>query len=311
LSKSLEVYDKSAFMERAKTLPVLPLPRNDRGSKLYEDIIETINKQYDSSKPQFDESNQRVITAGINLALNYQDLKTHEELGQIYTLLSLLYLNAGNYDNSYYYAQHAISEVRIANTDRKSNISITLPHALLAITSLSKGDVDVSWSIDHLKYAIENEKDNDLIPFTLSVFVDRLMLRLDKMKPSHLVRIQNITVRTERKYRTQANQALLVKSLVMTKKEQDFIRIVTSISPESIQCDLAKSKLKTSLNDYSDYLYVAKTCLNDVSSDEKFLKDPENKKPLLDLNRTIGQYEGYHTQLESFVSNYQCKVSVQ
>ncbi|EIC21430.1 hypothetical protein [Thiorhodovibrio frisius] len=200
LSSAVNEYQYNKLQEHSQQMPTLPLPLNGSGPSQYRKALRLLD-EIDDDLPIFSPYNKVIINDATELLrmLPYKSKKSGkttyplliltpvtavrflgressspERLIKTISLLSLLEFVSNDYVEAKEYANAAIKMAR------KSEIRRTLPAFIYATSVLY--DENPHFIKNHknfFNYAILAEPDNPLIPLLFSLYLDRLLLRID------------------------------------------------------------------------------------------------------------------------------------
>jgi hypothetical protein len=113
----------------------------------------------------------------------------------------------------------------------------------------------------------------------------------------------------DKKYQTQTSQILLVKSMIMLKKDQDFILNVCNLDLAQIRNLMeAYNLIDASLDNYLDFYSVAQSCVKLITNDEDFMEEPENKNKLADIQIALHKYRIDHKRLNGLITDFKSRI---
>jgi hypothetical protein len=295
LSNVVSSYSYSKFAEDSKKMITLPIPQNEDGSDAYKNTIIHLKKDIKNEIPLSADSNQIILKNALSSFT--PDAIDKEEFVKENTLKSYLYFATNDYKNAITYATDAISGAR------KLKIKRTLPAFIYATSSLYKESFDFNTvTNDYFRYSILAEPDNKLAPLMFSIYLDRVMYRMnDDNSLNHSAMNTIRDVAFEIKDDNIQNQSLVI---VMMRY---FIKL--KIEQQKIIA-LANSKNLTIKKNNKTLIVVGDSFIeyqNLLKSLSKILIYPSIKEHIKnnqDLNKifiTYGKYEESETYLKRVI----------
>jgi hypothetical protein len=174
-SKVYTEYKYHSFVNDSKNMTTIPLPKNTEGPDVYEKAL-VILENIDKEAPYSSYENNLIINKAFdvlpNNILNEEDYN-NKEMARIYTLKSLLLFNLFRYHEAKDFALKGIIYSRKAEKKR------TLPAFIYAVSSLYDEEFNFNKTSNDFSYSLFAEPDNKLIPLMFSVYLDRLLFRLN------------------------------------------------------------------------------------------------------------------------------------
>lgn len=267
-------YSYSKFVENSKNLATLPIPQNKDGSDEHERIIENLKNKINIEKETlFSNENQKILSEELkNNKLKNNDIKD-------LALLSYLYFSTTDYLNA---KKIAFKSIELA---REEKIKRTLPAFIFAISSL----YDEKFNFENLtknyfRYSILAEPENKLIPLMVSMYLDRILYRMNDNLDLNSKTMDSIKeIALEIKDEDLKNQSLVVimmRYIIKIKLEQQ--KILSLSKSENIKIKNDKKTLeivKQSLKEYINLVNSLKTIL-DLKSIQDYISKEEELKNL-------------------------------
>lgn len=287
IGKAVSEYRYSDLVNRSKKMVTLPLPLNDSGPKAYKAALEILEK-VDNDQPLHADSNAAVILSAIKRA--QRGLIVHElnrdELSRLSTLLAVLNFIANDYELAKKYANDAIGYARTLEIKR------TLPAFIYAVSSLYDEHVDFeTLHQSYFRYAVLGEPDNPLIPVIFSIYMDRLMLRVEQGALQLDVFDRVATLSREpvlSEFKLPVSSALLGRYFFILKLEQQKILSITGSESELIRkSPKASEELAVALNNYGLMLKAAD---REIAGLRKLEMSDEDKKEIRRFAALLGDY---------------------
>ncbi|MGD0827216.1 MAG: hypothetical protein ABSA09_03930 [Desulfobaccales bacterium] len=316
-----EMYEKNKFFENAKKLPTLPLPGKDDGPKSLQKVVQYIDSYYVHDKPSYDDENVGVINnaiAQLKHNIQYND-KDERNIEQLLTMVSLLQFNIGQYDEASATAKNVIEIFKRRESDKnrdfvgvypstlnveqypflKTKTKCSIPLSIWGISSLSNPDVNISETTSAMRQAILLEPNNKMNPLIISLYLDRLLLRQDKIKKNYFDHlISAINGIKDKGISTPCYQIILFRSLIMAKRYQDFLRIVKRTPLNNFKDEMAViDNCKFALEEYRGYNDISQMCLDQINKDNDFMKKESNRKGYNEMTNSCAKYVANYEQL--------------
>jgi hypothetical protein len=311
-----ETYEKNKFFEKANKMPTIPLPRKNDGPKSFKNVVTYINDNYVQQKAHDDPENISVIKNAINqlkLSSVYKE-DNYKTKQQLLTMIALLQLNIGEYEEASattkgiideFQKLEAANDPKFTNKDYKSypfsraKTKCSLPLSIWGISSLSDPNVDVNKTTHAIMDTINIESKNKMLPLIISIYLDRLLLRQDKIRSEDFIEISSsISDIKDANMATQCYQIILTRSIIMAKRYQDFLFTVKK-TPKKFFRDKNElmDKCKFVIAEYGNYNKVSGLCLTQINKNNSFMKKEENRKVVNDLTVAFSKYQSTHEQL--------------
>lgn len=224
---ALEKWQMDNFVKASKEMMTLPIPRNEKGGKAYVGIVKDLNKRINNEVSLFDPANQAILEeAKKNLERTMDGEKDSDYRTKNKTLMALLHLQTGDYENALMWGNRAYNEA--VNSKNKP----TLPRFIVALSKFSLPDATDTneCTLQILEPAYSNEPDNSMIPIMTACCADRLGYKFHygKITADELALFWEVVTRHNLKdsLAAQSLNILISRALVELKRNQQDILIV-------------------------------------------------------------------------------------
>lgn len=300
VNKAINDYNYHQLAETSKKLPTLPLPVNTSGFDAYEKAINAL-ENVDDEKPLSIGDNLIIINRAISIIQKDKENLDDEEKIQKYSFLALLYFNTNSYKNARENAEKAIDFARHEKLRR------TLPAFIYASSSLYLKNTDIEKiTQDYFRYSILAEPDNPIIPFLFSIYLDRLILRMndDLAKEEMLLSIFLIMQDESLEDLRFTNYSmLLMKYFFLLKDQQQKISSLSLSQNERIrQSSITLHEVEKSIIKYENLLKGAHLINHEILSlDSAF--DKENGEHTQNNNALLINYTDDKVRLAKLIND--------
>ncbi len=345
VNKVLSAYSYSNFKEESKQLMTLPLPLNNKGSEDYEKAMKVLNA-IDSTKNITIESNQQIIKdtltvfnpipkeeylkakkvvseMGVSDAWNdpdkfninndlvskYEEQKalTADEKSKNKALQSILYFIANDYLNAKKYAKESI------NFAKEEDVKYTLPSYIYAVSSLYEDNFDIEdITNEYFKYSVVEEHDNPMIPLLFTIYLDRMMYRLNDgyLNSNALDEVYDVAENSALKdQRLPLYTVLISRYLLRLKLEKQKISALTTAENTTIKN--SEKTLNIVNKSYSEYTKLLETT-EEISEELTYLAEDTDETKVIEevkkISSLVLEYENERSklkQLKSDLTTYQ------
>lgn len=293
-------YQYHDLVERSKNLTTLPLPRSTVGLENRIDALDGLD-DVDQEKPLLAPGNIELIRkaiAGLERAAKGGELD-EDDMARAHSLSSLLLLITNDYEGAREHAGRAMAVT--ANL----GLASTLPAFIYATAGLYDERFDwQSSGIGYFRASLVGEPDNKLIPLLVTIYADRLSLRMDdgSVGPESLASLRAlVNDPVLEKFRTVNLVGLTGRYFVRLKLAQQKIGALAMSNSEVIQSDRRSiSVLDKALADYAALLKGAESTLSDLKGANLSREDGHRVqvfwKLLLDYSRDRDRLAGLVTE---------------
>ena len=295
-------YHYSQLVENSRHLPTLPVPVNDEGPEIYEETIKIL-KKIDPKNPIFSTYNQNIISKAktyINNGLIGLDLESDPEARlRLEGLRAILEFITNNYQDA---KQHAYNAILLA---RRLKLRRTLPAFIYATSSLYDKNLNFKeLTQDYFRYSILAEPDNGLIPLLFSIYLDRILLRMNDNAIDTSAFYQLLTITEEKSISNFAftnNLILFTKLCIRLKLNQQKISSLCTTTNETIKkSPKTLNVVKFSMVEYNKLLKIANIVINKL----RFLVDRDDEKmteKVMNFYTLFNEYEFDTHRLEKLI----------
>jgi hypothetical protein len=297
--KVIESYDYDEFAKASRQMTTLPLPRNDRGPRVYRQALAAL-AEVENEQPLSSEHNRRVVSDAIAL-INRAKVSglDGDEIARVDTLLALLYFVSDDYLLA---VDKAVSAHNAASAE---GMISTVPAFIFATCLLYDEEINFDQSMEWFTYAISEEPDNPLSPLLFSVFMDRVMYRLndDALTIEQMRKVAAVYEATDlQSQRTPVQIAMLSRHMLLLKLEQQKISSLAQSSSERIRrSEGTVTELRNSLDDYQLLLEGANFLAGALSTSDA-LSDESVPEELRNVRELMAQYSSDRFRLEGLVA---------
>jgi hypothetical protein len=300
-SSVIEKYQYERFAEASREMTTLPLPRNGEGPDSYESAIKVL-KGIDERESLSSAGNRAVVLKAIDaMKAIREEALSEREAARKYSMLSLLHFVTNDYRAARHYAYFAFREAQDAE------IPWTMPAFLFAASLLYDEKMDFRQAIAPLRYSIHAEPDNPLTPLLLSVFLDRMMFRLNDgaLTPRQFHEVASVADFKELGAQwVPAQIVVLSRHVLLLKKEQQRISSLVLLGSSNAairDSELTLSRVKRSFVEYEEYLQQAQYLVGALSSPQS--SDGKSAAAQVrELRRLVTSYSGDRSRLEGLVA---------
>lgn len=309
IGKITSEYNYSKLAEESKKMTTLPIPKNTSGPDSYEEameVLEKINKDQSISS----DHNQSIIRQAIGIMDSTNDGSLDaDELAKKGSLYALLYFLTNDYKQAKFYAHGAI------NDSRKENIKRTLPAFIYATSSLYDEKLHYQEIKDYFRYSVLEEPENPLIPLLFSVYLDRLMMRIDDrtLDADTLKHVLWVSQNNElSKNHTAIYTLLLARYFIRLKVEQQLISsFAMQANNPSIQkiADKVLPKLQQSHQEYNKLLGGTRTASGGLLSAVSSSDDMESKAKAQEFSNLYVKYKKDEPRLAQLILDFEKKIA--
>lgn len=303
-------YNYSKLAEESKNMTTLPIPKNTSGPDSYEEAMELL-EQIDENQSISSDHNQSVIRRAIGIMDKTDDGSLDsDELAKKGSLYALLCFLINDYEKAQSYAYDAI------NHSRKENTKRTLPAFIYATSSLYDEKFDYKGlTEDYFSYSILAEPNNPLIPLLFSVYLDRVMMRIDDrtLDADALKRVFLIGENSKlSEHHPIIYTSLLSRYFIRLKVEQQLISsFAMQANNPSIQkiADKVLPKLQQSHEEYKKLLDGALATSGALLSAVNSSDDMESKAKAREFSNLYDQYKNDEPRLAQLIVDFQKKIA--
>lgn len=299
-------YNYSRLAEESISMPTLPIPINKAFSPANEVAISYLKKVH-GNESRFTENNQKII----NQTIIYLEKLAPSEKGINYVnrqaFLALLYFIKNDFVNARSYAEQSII-IAI-----KYNARHTLPSFIYATCALYDESINFDQITDGYFYqSIINEVDNPLIPLMFTIYMDRMLLRLndgmiDGKSLAKIFRIMNLLkahqiVKHPKSVSMDVVNytALVSRYFMLIKLEQQKMLSLMRKEDWALEVNLTTIEtIENSLNNYRILMVDTEKVMT------KLLEAPldfSQKINYIKLRVTLNKYQKDDTRLESLLN---------
>ena len=303
-------YNYKKLAEESKNMTNLPIPKNTSGPDSYEEAIEILEK-IDNEQSISSDHNQSIIRQAIGMMDSTSDgVLDNDEYAKKFSLYALLYFLTNDYQQAIIHANSAINFSRIEKMKR------TLPAFIYATSSLYEEKFDYEeLTKDYFSYSVLAEPENPLILLLFSVYLDRVMMRIDDRTLDadalkHVLWIGENNKLSE--YHLIIYTSLLSRYFIRLKFEQQLISsFATQANNPSIQkiADKVLPKLRQSHEEYKKLLdgvlATSGALLSAVGSSD----DMESKAEAHKFSNLYDQYKNDEPRLAELIINFEKKIA--
>lgn len=285
-------YNYSNFVKDSKKMPTLPIPQNEDGSDNYKLIIEDLKSKIDENETLYSEYNQNVL---LN---NLKDNKLQNNTKDL-SLLSYLHFSTSDYVAA---KKMALLSIQYA---RSEDIKRTFPAFIVAVSSLYEEKFDFEdINKNYFRYSILAEPENKLISFMFSIYLDRILYRMNDDINLDYKTINSIRdIAFEIKDEDISNESLIVvmmRYFIKIKLEQQKILSLSKTDNNTIKySDKTLSVVKKSLIEYKNLINSLSLIINHKPIQDHISEDKELKE----INTTYAKYSESVNYLEILISN--------
>ena len=308
-----ERYQYQQFAEASRQMTTLPVPRNESGPDSYEAAF-VILSDIKTDMPLSSDDNRTILEHAI--AASAKVGTEHRAVGEAVreeTMLSLLYFLANDYISA---QKRALVAEQSA---RGSDVNWTLAAFVLAASRLYDEEIDWQSVLPLFNYSIVGELDNPLTPLLFSVFLDRMMYRMNDgaLATSELREVATVGQKAKLEDRWLPVQTVLLSRYILRIKiEQQKIGSLSASSNQTIRNDpLTLEVAKKSLAGYSQLLNGANFVAGGIAgasviSDKSIPEEARNLTTLLeDYSRDRGRLEALVDGLEAHQANRKAELA--
>ena len=305
LGNIVSTYNQSKFIEDSKNMVTLPIPQNEDGSNNYEIVVLKLKKEIDTTKPLSLEYNQQVLL---------ESFKTYPEniddSIKDFTLKSYLNFVTNNYVAAKKYASDAI------NIARQKEKRRTLPAFIYATSSLYDDQFDFKKvNDDYFRYSILAEPDNELIPLMFSIYLDRIMYRMNddtslNYKTLDSIRDIAFEIRDD-DIKKQSLVIVLMRYFIKVKIEQQKILALTETKNLTIKTNKKTlAVVKQSFIEYKNLLNSLELILiyNPI---QKHIRENQDLENLNVINAKYEESQHFLKKVIDDLEEYQRKAEIQ
>ena len=295
LSNVVSKYNYHKFVDDSKKMLTLPIPQNERGSDSYEDTIEYLKDNIKKKDTLFSNANQKVLEQALT-RYHLQDSNIKDA-----TLKSYLYFVTNQYYSAKQMAMISIIEAR------NKNIRRTLPAFIYATSVLYDEKFNFNdITNNYFRYSILAEEDNKLTPLMFSIYLDRILYRMnDDTKLNYLAlnKVRDISFEIkDEDIKLQSMVVVMMRYFIRIKLEQQKILALTRSQNSSIKNDeKTLSVVKKAFSEYKNLLFSIKSIIHNKDIQNSI----EKKDELKNLNVLYARYEESSKYLKLQIENFE------
>jgi len=305
-------YSYSKFVEQSKKMITLPLPQNDYGPDMYEEVFENLDK-INSEEGYASNYNQQIIQNAILRmdSFSMNELRDNRERIKVNSLYALLYFLVYDYHRAKEYADISIRLARIEQIKR------SLPAFIFAVSSLYEDKFDFNdITENYFRYSVLAEPDNKLIPLMFAVYLDRLIGRYQdgSLNESAFRKVLYIADEDSIKEYLPTNLTLVLARYFMGLKinQQRISSLCGSENSTIKKSEKTLTRVKNSLSDYDLFLEGTNNIVRYLLQPDLKLKD-EVKQKIQEFYTVANKYTSDRERLNNMIislENYQKTLSL-
>ncbi|ATX81710.1 hypothetical protein Ga0123462_0841 [Mariprofundus ferrinatatus] len=301
VGRAINAYEYSNLIERSKGMTTLPPPKNKSGSETYKNALLVLDN-LDNKKAIQDNENQAILKVAIQQLKDTAPSTDPDEQIKEETLLALLLFTTNDYKVAKDKAWLAIQSAR------KAELKRTLPAFIYATSSLYDEQINVEdITNNYFGYSVLAEPENPIIPMLFSIYLDRLMLRVDNDSSDaphdeELARVFSIMLNPNiESFQLSNYTIILVKYFTRIKIEQQKISGLTNTVDAAI-----KGSTKTLLSVQNSLMIYDKLLDNTLDVIEHLITSDtyyslEDKQKISELNTLFVGYARDRARLGGLV----------